>query len=84
MAARGAIMPHFTAFEWTVVVLPLLLIAAVYGAAENVSSKIERKADEILQELEIPESVRQEQHDEQQGLLDEADSRALASKIAEK
>lgn len=77
-------MPHFTAFEWTVVVLLLLLIMAVYGAAENVSKEIEKKANEILQELETPESVRQEQHDEQKALLDEADSRAFAPKVAAK
>ena len=77
-------MPHFTAFEWTVVVLLLLLIVAVYGAAGNVSKKIEEKADEILQELGTPESIRQEQHDEQKALLDEADSKAFAPKVVAK
>jgi F0F1-type ATP synthase membrane subunit b/b' len=76
-------MLDFTPFEWTVVILLLLLIAAIYRATAKISKRIEEKADEILRELETPESVRQEQHDEQ-ALLDEAEIRTLASKATEK
>ena len=74
-------MPHFTVFEWIVLVLLMLLIGAVYRAADSVSRKIGEKADEILRELETPESIRQEYHDEQQALLDEDDAHALTPKV---